>query len=251
VLDEMMTRLMGVNDEAAIHYEFTKIAQNFNFKSNTYVDMGYRNDESSAPYFLTSLEDSFVNDYSGENYFQHDAILRRSCNVTVPFSWYDCPEYQHARSYHRGRKNYSRKILELAYDYQFSDGVIIPVHSHDASGGRRSSFISLYYEKEGRRAEYSKPLPIELRLMCSILHERLQVIRGVDSKPSRTVVLSDREQECLLWAARGKTRSETADILVISESAVIYYIKSAMKKLNVYNKTHAVAIAVRDGLIIP
>ena len=61
--------------------------------------------------------------------------------------------------------------------------------------------------------------------------------------------LSGREREVLLWAAEGKTASETAAILNLSTSAVNLYASRAMLKLQAKSKAHAVAIAVRTAIL--
>lgn len=61
--------------------------------------------------------------------------------------------------------------------------------------------------------------------------------------------LTERERQCLQWAARGKTSWETATILAISESAVKKHLGAASLKLDAQTRTHAVAIALCTGLI--
>ena len=61
--------------------------------------------------------------------------------------------------------------------------------------------------------------------------------------------LSGREREVLMWAAEGKTASETAIILNLSTSAVNLYASRAMLKLQATTKTQAVAIAVREAIL--
>jgi len=63
------------------------------------------------------------------------------------------------------------------------------------------------------------------------------------------VTLTDRERDMLAWAARGKTVSDTAEILKISDETVETHIRNAMRKLDATNKTHAVAKAIYLGLI--
>jgi DNA-binding CsgD family transcriptional regulator len=63
--------------------------------------------------------------------------------------------------------------------------------------------------------------------------------------------LTDREKECLLWAAEGKTSWETAQILHISERTVIFHLQNATRKLNAANRQNAIARAVVMGLITP
>lgn len=60
--------------------------------------------------------------------------------------------------------------------------------------------------------------------------------------------LSPREKEVLLWAGRGKSAWETAQLLGLSESTVKSYMRNACGRLGVKNKTHAVAICLTHGL---
>lgn len=61
--------------------------------------------------------------------------------------------------------------------------------------------------------------------------------------------LSVREREVLMWAAEGKTASETASILRVSASAVNLYSQRAMSKLRARTKTQAVAIALQHSML--
>lgn len=65
------------------------------------------------------------------------------------------------------------------------------------------------------------------------------------------VPLSNRELECLFWAAEGKTSTEIAIILNFSESTANFHLKSAIGKLGASNRTHAIIIACMAGLIQP
>ena len=64
------------------------------------------------------------------------------------------------------------------------------------------------------------------------------------------ITLSKREQEVLQWAAEGKTEWEMGLILGVSEHTADKFIRSARLKLHATNRTHAVAQAIRLGLIV-
>jgi LuxR family quorum sensing-dependent transcriptional regulator len=62
-------------------------------------------------------------------------------------------------------------------------------------------------------------------------------------------VLTRREREVLSWAAAGKSAWDIGEILSISTRTVNEYTQRAIRKLGATNRTHAVALALRDGLI--
>ncbi|MEI8402415.1 MAG: helix-turn-helix domain-containing protein [Alcaligenaceae bacterium] len=61
--------------------------------------------------------------------------------------------------------------------------------------------------------------------------------------------LSERELECLEWVSFGKTSWETALILGVSERTINFHLLNACRKLNVYGRQAAVAVALRQNLL--
>jgi LuxR family quorum sensing-dependent transcriptional regulator len=62
-------------------------------------------------------------------------------------------------------------------------------------------------------------------------------------------VLTSREQEVLAWVASGKSAWEIGEILNIAKRTVDEHAQTAFRKLGAVNRTHAVAIALRDRII--
>lgn len=63
--------------------------------------------------------------------------------------------------------------------------------------------------------------------------------------------LTEDECEVLLRAARGLNLSQSAAELGVSRTTVGNRARSATKKLGALNITHAVAVAIRNGVIEP
>lgn len=61
--------------------------------------------------------------------------------------------------------------------------------------------------------------------------------------------LTPREREVLAWVAQGKSARQVAEILRIAKRTVDEHVQTAVRKLGALNRTHAVAIALRDGII--
>lgn len=61
--------------------------------------------------------------------------------------------------------------------------------------------------------------------------------------------LSARERECLLWVSEGKTTEEVAVILGVSANTVNRYILHATQKLSAANRSMAIAVAIRNGMV--
>ena len=61
--------------------------------------------------------------------------------------------------------------------------------------------------------------------------------------------LTPREREVLEGAALGKSNREIGEDLLIAEQTVKNHLNSAMRKLSLHDRTHAVVFAIASGLI--
>ena len=64
-----------------------------------------------------------------------------------------------------------------------------------------------------------------------------------------SVLVTDRERECLLWSARGKTSLDIAEITSLSEHTVNHYLTNAATKLNASNRVSAIIRSITLGVI--
>ncbi len=151
--------------------------------------------------------------------------------------------------------------MEAAKDHGFRDGLVVPYHFVDAYGRMYSSLVVLFWKDTMQKLLFNlrerKP---EIHLVMIYWAQRAIEIVGREFRhrareernpdmPETRDVLTDKERDVLAWAARGKTASETSDILKISESTVDTHFKSILRKLEAANKTHAVAKAIFLGII--
>jgi len=67
--------------------------------------------------------------------------------------------------------------------------------------------------------------------------------------PAKRRLLTPREREVLAWVAPGKSAWEIGKILDIAKRTVDEHVQSAVRKLGAVNRTHAVALAIRDHLV--
>ena len=145
------------------------------------------------------------------------------------------------------KKAKQRRIaVELLNDFKMSNGLACPtVATNGVHGG-----VSFASSKLDLRAI---DVP-NIHLLSSYLFNRLLTISDYSELPGKIGtqdedLLSPREEECLTWAAAGKTAAETAIILDISANTTTHYLTSATQKLNASNRVHAVAEALRRGLL--
>lgn len=95
--------------------------------------------------------------------------------------------------------------------------------------------------------------PEELLSAIRIVHKGQQYIPPIVgaklAERMGTPELSDRETEVLQLLAQGKTTHEVSTILHITERTVNFHINNILSKLGVADRTQAVIIALRRGIV--
>lgn len=144
-------------------------------------------------------------------------------------------------------------LVRKAREFGFATGVILPTH---APAGQWSA-LTLIKTQGGVEAEHAiLETMAEAHLLAAYVHEAAARIirRRLDSslsvpQPAPDLALSERERQCLVLAARGKTAAEIGKSLDISERTVTFHLTNARRKLGTASSPHAVVRAVSLGLI--
>lgn len=79
----------------------------------------------------------------------------------------------------------------------------------------------------------------------TLLAEEVRARRAVDERP----LLSPREIEVLRLAAEGRSTPEIAELLVVGRTTVKTHLQHVFEKLDVHDRSAAVAQAIRRGLL--
>jgi DNA-binding CsgD family transcriptional regulator len=172
--------------------------------------------------------------YFEKQYVLVDPVVANGSKAVLPFDWEELASddpvvqafFMDALSYGVGRS-----------------GVSIPVRNRRGAYAV-VSFSSNHSQREWQ--EFNKNNMVKLQLISVLIDSAASVNLKLTSPP---VKLSKREEQCLIWAARGKTYQDISDILNISFGSVKSYLDTARHKLNCINLTHAVAVAIATGVI--
>ena len=123
-------------------------------------------------------------------------------------------------------------------------GITVPIHG---PGHVRALFSVATSGDVDDWAERCRALTPHLHIFGWEFHRSVSTLLA-DLETS-TAMPTPRELEVLRRAAEGRTARQTARVLGLSEETVQDYIRDVVKRLGCINKTHAVAVAVRRGLI--
>ncbi len=96
---------------------------------------------------------------------------------------------------------------------------------------------------------WSRRFEAVLQLVVPHIHVVLTSLARIGATSESPAVLSPREYEVLRWIADGKTDAEIGDLLNISICTVRIHVRHIIGKFDAANRTHAVAKALRSGII--
>ncbi len=228
-------RLLACQSSFDVFKVFKEICIEFDYRSFMIRRLPCERDEFIRDLvILSNWPPELLNAYDDKKFLRSSPFFLKLRNTTVPFEW----DMDTVAELCPG--DHGNTVKQLFKNYGHFNGVHIP--ASDIKGTR---FVISFV---GDRKPLQHSELVELVYFATCANDRLNVILEPDSK--RVKKFSEREIQCLSWSASGKTCSEIAVILELSANTVNHYISSASKKLGCVNKTHAVARAIFDGVLI-
>jgi len=185
---------------------------------------------------LKNYPEDWMSYYKSKDYFHVDPVIKVIKQQSGAFHWGDLPQI---------KSNLQKKeilLMNEAKDATLYDGIGISIHEAGRIIGMGAASSSGKIDKD------SVMLGLVNAMCCNFHAFYYKKSRKTSTE---TINLSQREVDILAFTAEGKTQSEIAQILVISENTVKAYFKRIYDKLGVNSKTLAVVKALSYGLIAP
>lgn len=181
---------------------------------------------------------NWVSHYFERTYQTVDPVLAYCGKHIIPIAW------QNLKPLTTGA---AKQMMLEAGDFGLKSGITMPVHSPRGEMGILSLTVNQSAKTSLDVTESALPY---IQIFAGYLHEAVRRVFNLveDPKPPQLTV---RDQECLRWAADGKTSWEIAKLLSVSERTINFHMNNAMLKLNVTNRQHAVAKVTLQGLVQP
>jgi DNA-binding CsgD family transcriptional regulator len=192
-----------------------------------------------AQFVLRGSQTAWQDHYQAKGYDRVDPVINHCAKHSVPITWDD----------QLFAKPQAVKVYRDARNFGLVSGVTFPIHGP----GVEVALLSLVSAKPaGQSTPDLAVLFTHGHLFACYLHEAIQnlAVRDVQA-PANQKSLTEREKQCLLWAAVGKTSWEIAKILNISERTTVFHFTNAAAKLGAVNRRQAVVRAIALGFINP
>jgi DNA-binding CsgD family transcriptional regulator len=172
--------------------------------------------------------------YFVKKYMSTDPVIFYGREADQPFDWTNLPVDDPA----------TKAFFTDALNHNVGrNGLSIPLRN------RRGVFALVSFTSDLSTDEWEDYKSANMRSL-KLLTVLIDSASNINFKlPAFPVHLSNREEQCLLWAARGKTYQEIAEILGLAFGSVKTHLDAARHKLHCMNLTHAAAVAFATGVI--
>jgi len=192
---------------------------------------------SSAAIRLHNYPDRWADYYDANALGVSDPVHRASHKTSIGFRWSRMPDMIPLTAA-------DKRMLAMGREQGIGDGFTVPANVPGEARGS-CSFAN----------EAGRPLPETMlpaaQLAGAFAFEsarRLWSVRDLkEHEPAP--VLTDRQRDCVLLAARGKTDWETGQLLNVSEETVACHIKHACERYGVYKRSSLMIRTLFDGTI--
>jgi DNA-binding CsgD family transcriptional regulator len=142
-----------------------------------------------------------------------------------------------------------KRLHSFYRDIGCARGIMLPLHGPDRTLTCGFNFTDSEKDFSGRIPQFTA----QAHLFCATFHEALQRLVFAGQRDDTNLLgknpLTNRESECIRWAALGKTAWEISCILSIAERTVFVHMDNAKKKLEAKTLPQAVGRAVMLGII--
>jgi LuxR family quorum-sensing system transcriptional regulator CciR len=163
--------------------------------------------------------------------------VHRACQMTaVGFTWSQLP-----RMIPLTRMD--RAVLDAAAKQGLGNGYTVPAHVPGEVNG------SCSFATARGRALQSEHLAVAQLVGGFAFEAARRLVKRDRQRLADPARFSDRERDCLIWIARGKSDSEIATILGISPETVHQYVKAARANYDAVSRSQLVAHALFSGTI--
>ena len=194
----------------------------------------------SEQFVLNGYPDDWRNHYLEAGYTFRDPTVNYSRTHVVPTLW---SELARSPGELARPDPVGQRIVDEARDFGLAKGLSVPLHGLGCQFGMMS-----YAAADPNHPITESTVCAEAMLLATYVHQAASNLM-FGSRMRDIRALSQRERECLKWAAEGKSEWEISQILGISEHTSEKHLLNAKSKLGAVNRVQAVAEAIRRGYI--
>ena len=195
---------------------------------------------ANGPNLISSYPKSWTSHYFDQGYDDIDPVLQKPRVSTQMLQW-------DGRDGRSAKSPKERRLFDDALSFKIRTGLTVRI---PASQNEFAAFTLAVDDRSlglDRFIETSQEL---LQMVALTYHAHVSAKIGRAPGGGQTgSLLTQRERQCLAWISDGKTMQDIGEILGVTPRGVKFHLDNARRNLAALTLPHAVALALRQGLL--
>ena len=226
--EELLDLAININSKVSGDEFLRRVLDTYGFESIAYAAFNVPLPDAHGPVYQNTYCDPWRVHYHRNQFIAIDPVVHFALSGMLPTDW------QELRLRPGGR------VLNEAGAFGIGQqGLTLPMRGVH---GETAAFSISARLSDSKWRQLKKQYIRDLQSLANYFHVSVLHRLGLDQPQIK--LMSARELECLKWAALGKSASETAIIINITDRTVAFHLSSARYKLNCLTTTQAVAKAL-------
>jgi DNA-binding CsgD family transcriptional regulator len=240
-IDHYLERICKAGDRRSLFAAVAQEVERLGFERYAYTLTALPSGGRPQPRIVnTNYPAAWSERYVDERYEADDLVCHQMALTSRPFTWREANARPQLTST-------QQLVVNEARDFGLTAGGAVGLSGPGCARARFAIGSSMSPDEFEKLFMEHR---LEVHLVGLYAHERMiELLEAND--PAYRVRLTPKEIEVLTWTARGKTSGEAATILSLSEPTIKEHLGNACRKFGVNNRTHAVSLALKQGLIAP
>ncbi|MDH2404948.1 autoinducer binding domain-containing protein [Bradyrhizobium sp. SSUT18] len=196
---------------------------------------------ANGPNLISSYPKSWTSHYFDEGYQDIDPVLQKSRGSSGMFLW----DGRDARSAKSAKE---RRLFDDALSFKIRTGLTVRI---PAGQNQFAAFTLAVDDRSFGLDRFIETSEDVLKTVSLNFHAHVSARIGRAAPNSQEGrLLTQRERQCLAWISDGKTMQDIADLLGVTPRGVKFHLDNARRNLGALTLSHAVALALRQGLLL-
>jgi LuxR family transcriptional regulator, quorum-sensing system regulator CciR len=232
--DELISSILAAQTDEDLHSALADASRRMGFDHFALSYNRRPGRANSHKFLLHNYPNAWAQIYTAFDLSANDPVQRTCQKSLIGFVWSEIEDFV---TLSRGDLN----MMAIGRDNGIADGYTVPRHLPGEGGGSCTFAVNP-----------DNFLPEDMLYVAELVGAVavFNSLRRVGNARKGTLrPLSERQRECLLWSARGKTNAEIAIILDISEETVSQHLRAARERYEVHCRQQLILCALFDGLI--
>lgn len=224
----------GASDELGLTAAASRMTEAIGFRWFAYLSLG-----GQRPALLSTFPASWTDHYFANAFDEVDPVVTASRDEIAPFFW-------GALDAVRPNDPEQSRLFDDASSLGIRSGITVPLKGPE---GRFAAFTLSTDETSPAHMGGAAELKTFVQL-CGLQFHNVLSTRVPRFMPEHRVWrLTGRQRLCLAASAEGHSAKQTARVVGLTPRTVEHHLEEAKKRLEAESLPHAVALAVRKGLI--